>query len=144
MLESVSCPRCGCACRVQPHDHANCVQCFYSFRPSATNGADHFKACARCGQTVITRAEIPMCGTCKAISEDPSLLASYGPAADAIAASCRYGQAFDESNDHYEETNSAGWDLEADILAAVAVLTGDADPATVNPDFPGWWAGHTP
>jgi hypothetical protein len=82
--------------------------------------------------------------TCKAVTEDPSLLAAYGPAAEAVAASCAYGQAFDESLDHYEETNSAGWDLEADILAAVARITGDDDPATVNPAFPGWWSGLTP
>lgn len=30
----VACVKCGCACRIQPHDHANCVQCFASFRPS--------------------------------------------------------------------------------------------------------------
>jgi hypothetical protein len=82
--------------------------------------------------------------TCKAVTEDPSLLAAYGSAAEAVAASCAYGQAFDESLDHYEETNSAGWDLEADILAAVARITGDDDPATVNPAFPGWWSGLTP
>lgn len=82
--------------------------------------------------------------TCKAITEDPSLLAAYGPAAPLIAGSCTYGQAFDESDDHYEETNSAGWDLEADVLAAVAALTGNDDPTTVNPDFPGWWSGLTP
>lgn len=84
--------------------------------------------------------------TCKAITEDPSLLADYGdPAiAEAVAASCAYGQAFDEANDHYEETNSAGWDLEADILAAVATLTGNDDPSTINPAFPGWWSGLTP
>ncbi len=82
--------------------------------------------------------------TCKAITEDPSLLAGYGPAAPAIAGSCRYGQALGEANDHYEETNSLGWDLEADILRAVGTLTGDDDPTTVNPAFPGWWVGHTP
>ena len=82
--------------------------------------------------------------TCKAVTEDPSLLAAYGPAAEAIAASCKYGQALGEANDHYEETNSVGWDIEADILAAVGALTGDTDPATVNPDFPGWWMGYTP
>ena len=62
----------------------------------------------------------------------------------AIAGSCRYGQAFGEAEDHYEETNSLGWDLEADILRAVGAITGDDDPATVNPAFPGWWMGHTP
>lgn len=30
--------------------------------------ADHFHACTRCGQTVITRAEVPMCATCKTIT----------------------------------------------------------------------------
>ena len=58
--------------------------------------------------------------------------------------SCTYGQAFDEAEDHYEETNSIGWDLEADILAAVGVLTGSNDPTVVNPDFPGWWMDHPP
>ncbi len=83
--------------------------------------------------------------TCKAITEDPRLLDRYGAdAAEAVAASCRYGQALGEAEDHYEETNSAGWDLEADILATVAALTGNADPAEVNPDFPGWWRSHTP
>ena len=47
-------------------------------------------------------------------------------------------------NDHYEETNSAGWDLEADILAAVGVLDRRHRPDAVNPDFPGWWMGYTP
>ncbi|MGH9134652.1 MAG: hypothetical protein ACRDZZ_11985 [Ilumatobacteraceae bacterium] len=82
--------------------------------------------------------------TCKAVTEDPSLLANYGAAAEAIAASCKYGQALGEANDHYEETNSAGWDLEADILAAVARLTGDDDATVVNSRFPGWWMGYTP
>ena len=35
--------------------------------------------------------------TCKAVTEDPSLLADYGPAAEAVAASCRYGQALGEA-----------------------------------------------
>ena len=82
--------------------------------------------------------------TCKAVTEDPSLLADYGAAAEAVGGSCKYGQAFDEADDHYEETNSVGWDMETDILAAVARLTGDDDPAVINPDFPGWWSGLTP
>jgi hypothetical protein len=83
--------------------------------------------------------------TCKAITEDPSRLAAYPPdAALAVSASCRYGQAFGEAEGHYEETNSAGWDLAADILAAVASLTGDASPAQVNPHFPGYWEGFPP
>jgi hypothetical protein len=82
--------------------------------------------------------------TCKAITEDPSLLAAYGAAAEAVAGSCRYGQVIEEAEDHYEETNSLGWDLEGDILAAVASLTGNDDPQRINPDFPGWWSGLTP
>ena len=82
--------------------------------------------------------------TCKAITEDPSLLANYGAAAEAVAGSCKYGQAIDESDDHYEETNSAGWDLEADILTAVGKITSNYDPTTVNPNFPGYWMGYTP
>ena len=82
--------------------------------------------------------------TCKAVTEDPSLLAAYGPVAEAVAASCRYGQAFDESADHYEETNSVGWDLEADIFAAVVELTGNDDSSRINPDFEGYWVGYTP
>lgn len=53
-------------------------------------------------------------------------------------------ESFGEAEDHYEETNSAGWDLEADILAAVGALTGSNDPTVVNPDFAGWWIGHVP
>ncbi|HEY3484974.1 MAG TPA: hypothetical protein VGK49_06290, partial [Ilumatobacteraceae bacterium] len=52
---------------------------------------------------------------CKMITEDPSALAALGPAALPVQASCIYGQALGEADDHYEETNSAGWDLEADI-----------------------------
>lgn len=81
---------------------------------------------------------------CKAVTEDPTLLAGYGAAAPAIEASCRYGQAFGEADDHYEETNSVGWDLADDILAAVATLTGDDDPARLNPGFAGWWLGNVP
>jgi hypothetical protein len=32
---------------------------------------DHFKACARCGQTVITRAETPVCGVCADLARAP-------------------------------------------------------------------------
>jgi hypothetical protein len=83
--------------------------------------------------------------TCKATTEDPTLLEGYPPdAALAVSASCRYGQALGEAQGHYEETNSAGWDLAADMLAAVAALTDDANPAEVNPDFPGYWFDFPP
>ena len=76
--------------------------------------------------------------------EGLSPMVTLATTAEAIGASCRYGQALGEARDHYEETNSAGWDLEADILDAVARLTGDDDPEAVNPDVPGWWSGLTP
>jgi hypothetical protein len=83
--------------------------------------------------------------TCKAITEDPALLEQYpADARLAVSASCRYGQALGEAQGHYEETNSAGWDLAEDILAAVASLTGDANPEMVNPRFPGYWEGFPP
>jgi hypothetical protein len=49
-----------------------------------------------------------------------------------------------EPDDHYEETNAVGWDVGADMLAAVAALTGDDDPGTVNPGFPGYWSQVPP
>jgi hypothetical protein len=48
--------------------------------------------------------------------------------ADAIVATCRYGQALGrelgEPAGHYEETNSAGWDLVDDTWAAALELFG--------------------
>jgi len=82
--------------------------------------------------------------TCKRITEDPSQLEAYGPYAPLIAGSCRYGQAFGESAGHYEETNSAGWDLVEDMMNAVGEITGNPDPSDVNPAFPGWWQGQLP
>jgi hypothetical protein len=83
--------------------------------------------------------------TCKAITEDPQQLEQYPAEARlAVSASCRYGQALGEAEGHYEETNAAGWDLAEDVLAAVAALTGDADPEMVNPRFPGYWEGYPP
>jgi hypothetical protein len=82
--------------------------------------------------------------TCKRITEDPSQLAPYGPYAPLIAGSCRYGQALGEAKGHYEETNSAGWDIAQDMLNAVGALTGNLDATEVNPAFPGWWEGYLP
>jgi len=82
--------------------------------------------------------------TCKRITEDPSQLAPYGPYAPLIAGSCRYGQALGEAKGHYEETNSAGWDIAQDMLDAVGVLTGNLDATEVNPAFAGWWEGYLP
>jgi hypothetical protein len=83
--------------------------------------------------------------TCKAITDDPSLLLNYPePARTAVAASCRYGQALGEADGHYEETNAAGWDMAQDMMDAVAAITGNDDATEVNPDFPGWWQGYLP
>jgi len=82
--------------------------------------------------------------TCKRVTEDPSQLEPYGPYAPLIAGSCRYGQALGEAQGHYEETNSAGWDMAQDMLKAVGVLTGNFDETEVNPAFPGWWEGYLP
>jgi hypothetical protein len=83
--------------------------------------------------------------TCKRITEDPDALAAYpSPYNQLIAASCRYGQAFDEADGHYEETNSAGWDMVQDMMDAVGALTGNFDATEVNPAFPGWWEGYLP
>jgi hypothetical protein len=82
--------------------------------------------------------------TCKRVTEDPSQLAAYGPYAPIVAGSCRYGQALGEADGHYEETNSAGWDIAQDLLDAVAEITGSPDATQVNPAFPGWWQGFLP
>ncbi len=82
---------------------------------------------------------------CKAVTEDPATLAGYpAEVAQAIVASCRYGVVLGEPEDHYEETNSAGWDLAADILAAVGDLTGDHSTQRINPAFPGHWSAFPP
>lgn len=33
--------------------------------------SDHFKACHRCGQTVITRADVATCDTCRKLERAP-------------------------------------------------------------------------
>ncbi|HEX5096827.1 MAG TPA: hypothetical protein VFX21_12460, partial [Acidimicrobiia bacterium] len=83
--------------------------------------------------------------TCKRTTDDPATLDEYADVvADVISASCRYGQAFGEANGHYEETNSASWDLAQATLDAVARITGDDDATQVNNKFPGWWQGYLP
>ena len=83
--------------------------------------------------------------TCKRITEDPGQLAAYpAQVAQVIAGSCRYGQALGEADGHYEETNSAGWDMVQDMMNAVGAITGNADATEVNPGFPGWWEGLLP
>jgi hypothetical protein len=83
------------------------------------------------------------------VTEDPSALAAIASAAgdgaaEVVAGSCRYGQVLGEPEDHYEETNAVGWDVGADMLAAVGQLTGDSNPAMINPGFPGHWSEFPP
>ncbi len=80
--------------------------------------------------------------TCKRLAEDPNaaaqLAATFGAnAAQVVVASCTYGQAIGEADGHYPETNSAGWDMAEDILAAVGRLTGNFSAQEINPAFPG-------
>jgi hypothetical protein len=83
--------------------------------------------------------------TCKRITENPAELGAYPPqVAPVIAGSCRYGQLLGEAQGHYEETNSAGWDIVQDMMDAIGVLTGSTDATEVNPEFEGWWQGNLP
>jgi hypothetical protein len=77
--------------------------------------------------------------TCKGIVEETIPSPGFF-----VGASCTYGQALGEANGHYEETNSAGWDLAADMMDAVAAVTDVTDDSEVNPDFPGFWQGFLP
>ena len=66
---------------------------------------------------------------CRNLWENPQLLGQEDaalPQRQALAAVCRYGQALGrelgEPDGHYEETNSAGWDLVDDLWAAAQEL----------------------
>jgi hypothetical protein len=82
--------------------------------------------------------------TCKQLVEDPDSSPIPMPERILVGATCIYGQAFGEAAGHYEETNSASWDLAAAMLESVGRLTGNTSPAQVNKGFPGWWQGHLP
>jgi len=61
---------------------------------------------------------------CNQLAEDPNLAPElYGPNAEAILSICAYGQ-FGEAEDHYEETNSIGWNINQDYFNAVSKLLG--------------------
>ena len=66
--------------------------------------------------------------TCKNITDDPDALTAFGADADAVAAICRYGQGLGrelgEPENHYEETNAAGWDMIDDLWAAAQRMFG--------------------
>ena len=104
-------------------------------------------ACARLHQAgAIDFPDAVSGARCKKLAEDPAALASLPPgqARDAVLGSCRYGQAMGRPQGHYEETNSAGWDVAADMLAAVATLTGKSDAAQVNDKFAGYHHRYPP
>ena len=86
---------------------------------------------------------------CKRITDDPRALDGVAPDLAKVAFdSCRYGQAlgreFGEPAGHYEETNSAGWDLVADTWAAAVQLFGRDNPSQINPDNAGFTPEYPP
>jgi hypothetical protein len=83
---------------------------------------------------------------CKALADDPSAAAALpeGAVRDAVVGSCRYGQATGRPLGHYEETNSVGWDAAADMIDAVAQLTGSTDRTQVNEKFAGYHHRYPP
>ena len=84
-------------------------------------------------------------GRCKALVEDPAAAAAIPEAArEGVIGSCRYGQAMGRPNGHYEETNSVGWDAAADMIAAMAELTGASDRLQVNDRFAGYHHRNPP
>jgi hypothetical protein len=67
---------------------------------------------------------------CRQLLDEPDAAGlPTGAELDAVAATCRYGQALGrelgEPDGHYEETNSAGWDLVDDLWAATRQLFDD-------------------
>ena len=86
---------------------------------------------------------------CKKITDDPTSLSSADPELAKVAIdSCRYGQALGrelgEPPGHYEETNSAGWDLVDDTWKAAVLLFGRDDPTQINPNNPGYTPENPP
>lgn len=104
-------------------------------------------ACARLHAAGMIDFPDAVSGTrCKALADEPESAARLpeGPARDAVLASCRYGQAAGRAAGHYEETNAVGWDVAADMLDAVARLTGSADRTQVNGQFAGYHHRYPP
>jgi hypothetical protein len=64
--------------------------------------------------------------TCQKVFDDPAFLASLGADGPAVQAVCYYGQMvgaeIEQPAGHYEETNSAGWDLVDDLWAATVQM----------------------
>lgn len=64
--------------------------------------------------------------TCQKVTDDPQFFESLGADGPAVQAVCYYGQMvgaeIQKPAGHYEETNSAGWDLVDDLWAATVKL----------------------
>lgn len=89
------------------------------------------KTCADLAARGVIEGEDYISGdTCQSITDDPAALAAFGDDAEAVAATCRYGQALGrelgEPEGHYEETNAAGWDMVDDIWEAAQRLLAPA------------------
>ncbi len=112
--------------------------------------ADKLAGAGACGRLhaagIIEYPDAVAGARCKALADDPASIdaVAEGPARDAVVGSCRYGQALGRAEGHYEETNSAGWDAAADMMAAVATLTGRSDRTQVNAQFQGFHHRHPP
>lgn len=80
--------------------------------------------------------------TCKTITDNNGAPEETPPDVKmALEASCRYGLMLGQlqgySEGHYEETNSAGWDLISDSWAAYRRLFPEGTPERINSDFKG-------
>lgn len=68
--------------------------------------------------------------TCQKVTDDAAFFESLGVDGPAVRAICHYGQMvgaeIQRPSGHYEETNSAGWDLVDDLWAATVKLFDDA------------------
>ena len=100
-------------------------------------------ACQRAFDAGVIKAPDGVSGpVCKAITDNPASLDGVEPDLAKVALdSCRYGQALGrelgEPPGHYEETNSAGWDLVADTWAAAVALFGHDNARQLNPNLHG-------
>lgn len=107
-------------------------------------------ACKRAFDAGVIKAPDGVSGpVCKSITDIPSTLDGVPPDLAKVALdSCRYGQALGrqlgEPPGHYEETNSAGWDLVADTWAAAVALFGHDNVRQLNPDNPGYTPEYPP
>ncbi len=77
--------------------------------------------------------------TCRMLADHPDQYTGDATLRSALEATCRYGQALGrelgEPDGHYEETNSAGWDLVDDLWAAATTLFANSGGGSgINPD----------